>query len=172
MQRKLLCLLLSLVMVMAFAVGVHASEEATAVQKLTENVDGLEIFADTLLDLNGYNVTNATVAEGVTLQLMDSANDEYDASKCGSFSGTINGTVEQVVKYDAKNYLVIEQDGVYSAHRFYAGITHISLVPEQAALGYKAEFHADDVINEMVTGYGYAMWLNSYNPVKSEAKRS
>ena len=100
MNKKLLCLLLSLVMVMALAMGVHASEEAAAVQVLTSNENGLEISRDTVLDLNGYHVTNATVAEGVTLQLMDSANDNYEAEKCGSFAGTVNGTVSQVVEQE------------------------------------------------------------------------
>ena len=128
--------------------------------QLTENVDGVVIDHDLCLDLNGFQATNVTVNEGVALQLVDSANDQYEADKCGSLSGTINGTVEQLVKRDTKNYLVICQDGVYSAHRFYAGITDISLVPGTVSLGYKATFKADTVINALVTGYGYSLGVN------------
>ena len=130
--------------------------------QLTADVDGIVIDHDLLLDLNGYDATNVTVNEGVTLQLVDSANDSYDAEACGSLSGTIHGTVEQLVQYDAKNYLVICQDGVYSAHRFYAGISSITLVTGNVSLGYKATFLADSVINAMVSSYGYCLSVNDY----------
>ena len=109
---RIIAAILVLSLIAGFAVMAFAEEDTTGYMQLTEDADGLEIKQDMLLDLNGHHVTNATVAQGVTLRLMDSANDEYDAKQCGSFSGTVNGTVEQVVKHDAKNYLVIEQDGV------------------------------------------------------------
>ncbi len=165
MNKKIICLFMSLVLVMTFAMGVQAADDSVEYRQLSDDEVGLEIIKDTVLDLNGHTVTNATVAEGVTLQLIDSANNGYDAAACGSFSGTVNGTVEQVVNYNDKSYLVIQEDGKYSAHRFCAEITHVSLVPERVALGYKAEFQADDKINKMVAGYGYAMWLNDYAPV-------
>ena len=161
MNKKLICLLLTLVMTMGLAIGVQAAETVNHIQ-LTENKDGLEIQTDTVLDLNGFDATNVTVAQGVKLQLIDSANDEYKAEQCGSLSGTILGTVEQVVTYKDKDYLVIEENGEYSAHRFYAGIQSISLVPGTAALGYKAFFYADEVIKPLVQSYGYTMWVNSY----------
>lgn len=140
----------------------EALEAGESYFQLTKNESNVTISQDLVLDLNGYTVTDATVAEGVTVQLVDSANDRYDAEMCGSFAGTVNGTMEQVVNYNNKSYLVIQQDGVYSAHHFFAGITHISLAPQQAALGYKAQFRADETINSLVTGYGYAMWLEGY----------
>ncbi|MBR5570066.1 MAG: hypothetical protein IKW10_04135 [Oscillospiraceae bacterium] len=130
--------------------------------QLSADVDGIVIDHDLLLDLNGYDATNVTVNEGVTVRLMDSANDSYDAEACGSLSGTIIGTVEQLVQYDTKNYLVICQDGVYSAHRFYAGISSITLVTGNVSLGYKATFLADSVINAMVSSYGYCLSVNDY----------
>jgi len=160
---RIIAAILVLSLIAGFAVMAFAEEDTTGYMQLTKDADGLAIEQDTLLDLNGHHVTNATVAQGVTLRLMDSANDEYDSEQCGSFSGTVNGTVEQVVKHDAKNYLVIEQDGVYSAHRFYAGIDRISLVPDAAALGYKAVFKADTVIKAMVESYGYRLWVNDYS---------
>lgn len=172
---RIIAAILVLSLIAGFAVMAFAEEEGTLQEaldsgassyQLTEDVDGITINKDFLLDLNGHAATNMTVAEGVTLQLVDSANDEYDASRCGSFSGTINGTVQQMVKHDTKNYLVVENGGVYSAHRFYAGITKISLAPAQVALGYKAEYYADEVINAMVIGYGYELWVNELNPVR------
>ena len=160
MCRKILCLFALIATLLCFCVVAQAEE--TGIQKLSADVDGLVIDTNTVLDLNGFRVTNATVAEGVTLQLMDSANDTYDASQCGSFSGTVHGTVTQLVKHDAKSYLVVEENGVYSAHRFYAGITHISLAPNQAGLGYKAQFHADEVIKPMVQTCGYRLQVNDY----------
>ena len=169
MYRKICCLLAVIATLLCLCAAVHATEENAGYMQLSDDMDGLAIEQDMLLDLNGHHVTNATVAQGVTLRLMDSANDEYDAEQCGSFSGTVNGTVEQVVKHDAKNYLVIEQEGVYSAHRFYAGIDRISLVPDAAALGYKAVFKADTVINAMVESYGYRLWVND-NSAKTFTK--
>ena len=169
---RIIAAILVLSLIAGFAVMAFAEQESTLQEaldsgassyQLTNDVDDITIDKDFLLDLNGHKATNMTVAEGATLQLVDSANDTYDVAKCGSFSGTVNGTVEQVVKHDAKNYLVIEQDGVYSAHRFYAGIDRISLVPDAAALGYKAVFKADNVINAMVESYGYRLWVNDYS---------
>ena len=139
----------------------QALENGETFYQLTADEDGVVIEKDMMLDLNGHNVTNATVAEGVTLQLMDSATDDY-AGAYGSFAGSINGTVQQVVKQDTKNYLVVEKNGVYSAHRFFAGIDRISLAPANAALGYKAIFRGDEVVKENVTNYGYCLWVNDY----------
>ena len=158
MCRKILCLFALIATLLCFCVVAQAEE--TGIQKLSADVDGLVIDTNTVLDLNGFRVTNATVAEGVTLQLTDSANDTYDASQCGSFSGTVHGTVTQLVQHDAKSYLVVKENGVYSAHRFYAGITHISLAPNQVGLGYKAQFRADEVIKPLVQTCGYRLQVN------------
>ena len=40
------------------------------------------------------------------------------------------------------------------------GITHISLKPATAALGYKAAFYGDSVVTSLVDSYGYNMWVN------------
>lgn len=120
------------------------------------------------LNLNGHTVTGATVAEGVTLNLMDMANDTYDATKCGSFSGTVNGTVESIVHVNipggSRHYVILpNDDGSYSAHRYLAYISHTSLKPAQAALGFKATFRGDEKVRAAATGYGLNMRVNSGN---------
>ncbi len=133
---------------------------------LTENAG--TIGKDICLNLNGYTVTGATVAQGVKVELMDSANDGYDATKCGSFSGTVNGTVESIVHVNipggSRHYVILpNDDGSYSAHRYLAFISHTSLKPAQAALGFKATFRGDEKVRAAATGYGLNMRVNSGN---------
>ena len=139
-------------------------------------MDGQTIDKSIMLDLNGQILTNVTVNAGVQLQLIDKANDDYDAAACGSFSGTVNGQIASVAHTDGtygssvKHYVVLKDaDGVYTAHRFVAAITHMSLKPATVALGFKATFRADEVARAAVVSYGYEMWVND-GTAKTAAK--
>ena len=61
-----------------------------------------------------------------------------------------------------RRYLTIQEDGAYSFHRFYMGITKISIKPADVGVGYKATFVASDHVKAHLSAgnaYGYSMWL-------------
>ena len=62
-----------------------------------------------------------------------------------------------------------DANGIYTAHRFVAAITHMSLKPATVALGFKATFRADEVARAAVVSYGYEMWVND-GTAKTAAK--
>lgn len=135
-----------------------AAPEGITYYRAGQDSDGAVIGVTVTLDLCGKNLTNVTVAEGVTLSLVDTANDQYLAEKCGSLSGTVNGTVNVLTKNNSKSYVVINDNGTYSAHRYHRALTAISLAPASDALGYKARFRGDEVLRgSIVTDYGFQL---------------
>ncbi|MBR5569871.1 MAG: hypothetical protein IKW10_03160 [Oscillospiraceae bacterium] len=145
-----------------------SAEAKSGVSYYTVNAD-LEnagvLSIDAVLNLNGKTVANATVAEGVTLYLADGANKLYDASKCGKFSGEINGIMEYithtVIGSDTLHFVTLQnEDGSYSAHRYMARIAAVSLDAKKDALGYKAVFDGDEVVQSAVVSRGFHMWVD------------
>jgi len=137
-----------------------AAPEGITYYRAGQDSDGAVIGTSVILDLNGKNLTNVTVNEGVTLSLVDTANDQYHADKCGSLSGTVNGTVNVLTKNNSKAYVVIDNNGTYSAHRYHRSLSAVSLNPSADALGYKATFRGDKVLREtIVTDYGFQLWV-------------
>ena len=114
--------------------------------------------AGVIVDLNGCDLTNVTVAEGVTLTAIDSATDDYE----GDYgSVTTDGNVAATVKTaEPKSYVAIYDNGSYSFHRYYASIAAISLQPSKVSLGYRAEFRGDEAVKNAVVSYGYELWVN------------
>lgn len=127
------------------------------VVKLYANSDE-EVVAlgDLYLDLNGYSLKKVIVSG--TLYGMDSATDDYVSS--GAKIETVEGTYAAHYRNDdAKRYLAIaEGDGV-SFHRFYMGITKVSLKPEAIGFGYKAEFYGDEAVQAQIESIGYTLWM-------------
>lgn len=149
-----------------------AGETGTVV--LYANVDGAVIDKNILLDLNGHHMTGLSVAEGVTLRGMDSTTDDYD---CTDGYGTITlsennkGTIATNIKTTAaqagsvKRYLTVTEEGVTSFHRYYMGITHITIRPGVTGVGYKAVFSGDSVVRDQVVSYGYNLWVADGNKI-------
>lgn len=152
--------------------------EGVTYYALAEDVDGGTITKDIILDLAGNNLTNVTIAEGVTVYGMDSTTDDYDcADGYGTISGTINGTISTNLKTTTaqtgavKRYLTVTENGVTSFHRFYMGITHMTVRPGVNGVGYKAVFSGDSVVGEQVASYGYNLWVgdgSKYTASKAE----
>lgn len=150
----------------------YAAAEENGTMVLYADVDGAVIEKNLLIDLNGNDLTNVTIPEGVTLTGMDSSTDGYDCTEgYGTVSGTIEGTIAYNVKTtvaqagSVKRYLAVNEDGVYSFHRFYMGITHASIKPASDGVGYKAVFKGSDIVKQQVTGFGYTMQLGGNSPV-------
>ena len=134
-------------------------EEALATEaacyQVREALDGLTITRSITLDLHGYAFTNAIIPADVTVSIVDTSTDKYESGAAGSLSGTIEGTVNALTSYNKNKYLVVNQDGAYSAHHYQVLLTHLTLRPAADALGYKARLMGDDVVFSQVTGYGF-----------------
>lgn len=154
----------------SFADALQASDGTVI---LLNDVDGATVSKSILLDLNGNNMTNAVIPAGVTVSGKDSATDDYD---CTDGYGTLSGTVEGEIAHDikttgtVKRYLAVCEDGVYSFHRFYLGITHMSLKPGVTGVGYKAVFYGDSKVAQQLSGYGYNLWLDGFDKVVNASK--
>ena len=144
--------------------GFHTAEEMMADTEgawyaVNADVDGLVINKIMTLDLNGHALTNVIIAEGVQLSIIDSTTDDYD---CTEGYGTLTlGTANKgtVVTGAQNNYLVIVEEGVYSAHRYYVGITKVTLKTGNKGFGYKAQFAGDQKVQENITKFGFRLWL-------------
>ena len=55
--------------------------------------------------------------------------------------------------------MAIETEDGYSFHRFYLGITNVSLAPNVTGFGYKAEFYGDEMVQQQIASIGYNLWL-------------
>ncbi len=110
-----------------------------------------------VIDLAGHSLSNVTVTEGATLTLIDSATDDY-AGEYGS--ANVVGAV-----VGGENYLLVHDNGAYSAHAYSIALTHISLKPADDALGYKAKLFGDEVVQSHAQTVGFTMWLDGGEPV-------
>lgn len=148
----------------AFQVGssqyttLEQAAAAGGVIEVLRNVNRAQTLTqDAYLDLNGYSLSNITVAEGATLYLLDSQTDDYE----GAYgTAKVTGSVESFVTANDKTYLVVaDENGLYSAHRYAVAITHISLDASNDALGYKAQFFGDEVAQSHVVTMGFNLWV-------------
>ena len=61
---------------------------------------------------------------------------------------------------NGNRYIVLENEGSYTAHRIYVGITKLSLAPTTTGFGYKAEFYADNTVKALVKTTGFSLWVS------------
>ena len=117
--------------------------------------------ADLYIDLNGYDLTGVLQAGNYKLYGIDSATDGYEAQYAGVFD--CDGAVPEVhCRMDGKRYLAVQTDGGYSFHRFYMGITHMTLRPGQQGVGFKAVFYGDEVVRSRIAATGYTLTLEGF----------
>ena len=106
------------------------------------------------IDLNGFNAS--AVSGAGTVYLLDSANDTYDAAKCGVATKDANSTV--TIATDAnvggKRYIAIEDNGTYTAHRLDMAINTVTLKTSVAGLYFKASYKCDTALAAEVDAYG------------------
>ncbi len=146
------------------------SEAAAAVTenqylRLTGDISGVTVSKELWVDLAGNNLTNVKITG--KLYCMDSATDDYTGENAGTLTVS-SGKPETVIKTTAqmagniKRYLPVNQDGVYSFHRFYMAITKASMRPSDVGVGYKAQFVGSEYAEQYLsstTAFGYTMWL-------------
>lgn len=127
------------------------------VKLLADSSEEITATGDLYLDLNGYSLSKVTVSG--TLYGMDTATNEYKAS--GAKIATVVGQYAPNYRHDdAKRYMAIVEDDGVSFHRFYMGITKVSLEPSVVGFGYKAEFYGDDAVQSKISSIGYTLWLD------------
>lgn len=125
------------------------------------------LSSDLYLDLAGNDLTGSIVTNGHSIYGMDSTTDGYSAESVGyflcldadgtaiipqrKFKTSITGTV--------RRYMAIEGLSGYSFHRFYLGITDLSLKPDVTGFGYRAQFYGDEMVQSQLSNIGYCLWL-------------
>lgn len=144
------------------------------VKLLTDVETGFTLTGALWLDMNGYDLTGLTVSG--TLYGMDSATNGYTDSNVGVLTATVSGTGTVVTNCKTSTalygsvmrYLAIPGEGTYTFHRFYVGITKISIKPSTVGVGYKAVFAGSDTVKaylDQSQAFGYNIWVNSDNVV-------
>ncbi|MBR5570257.1 MAG: hypothetical protein IKW10_05105 [Oscillospiraceae bacterium] len=141
----------------AIAASVETETGVYDYQTTEEAIANCDATQTIILDLKGREM--ALNIPG-NLKLIDSANDDF-TTQTGSFTGTVGGEVSSLVDANGNRYLVVENEGVYTSHRYTVGLTHISLDPNNDALGYKAELVGDDVVKAQVKTIGFNLWVNA-----------
>lgn len=124
----------------------------------------LSVEATVYLNLNGCTLTGNATGEG-TLYAYDSATDDYDSGDMGRITGTVscglphNFQGSQDTIGSLNRYLTVADETGYSFHRFYVGITKLSLAPNVAGMGYKAVFAGSQQVKDSLEGFGYNLWV-------------
>lgn len=145
-------------------VGYNSATAAAEDYTDTDITDGkvIKIFADTNLVLNNgdYYVDacgkDVVVTGTGTLYPIDSANDNYDQTKCGNWT-ILDGVLVNDVTYGGNRYLTIEEDDVYTTHRIMVEVSEVSLKTSAAGIYFKAVFYGDATIASRIESYGVAV---------------
>ena len=145
-----------------FAEAAAAAGEGTYIRLGSDATDTATVAGDVYVDLNGFDLSGITVTG--TFYGMDSTTDGYSCDKVGTLtlqSGTVAVHFKSAVTGSVKRYMAIEADGSYSFHRFYLAVTHLTVRPDTAGVGYKAVFYGDDMVIAKLQGFGFNMRLGA-----------
>ncbi len=157
------------------AEAIDACEEDQYIKLLHDvTANNVMLYADVYIDLNGFDLTGSfdnADAEAV-IYGMDSTTNSYTCENNGIFN-VVDHTGEVMVpvsnwKTDAAvtgsimRYMTVAEEAGYSFHRFYVGVTKMSLKPTAEALGYKAVFAGSDKVKDALSGFGLRVWVDGY----------
>ncbi len=159
-----------------------ALESNGYVKLLSDARVNASLTKDLYVDLNGFDLSGTIVTNGYRIYGMDSTTNKYTCENRGVFAckdaqgktvvpethfkSAITGTIMR--------YMAIRENAGYSFHRFYLGITHMSIRPSVTSVGFKATFCGDEMVIEMLDAdraYGYSLGVGSYNPVSAFKSR-
>ncbi len=135
--------------------------------KLLQNVEeAAEVTGTVYLDLAGYDLQGITITG--TLYCMDTTTDQYRGSGAGLLTAKsgepqlhVKTTEEQTGSI--KRYLRVKESRGYSFHRYYMGVTHMVLDPENNGMGYRATFAGDTWVKGVLSKedtYGVVVGLS------------
>jgi len=140
---------------------------------LTEDTQvDLCLEEDLYVELNGFNLNGTIVTNGYKVYGMDSSTDGYNCDSIGYFTCVDekgNPIVpERTYTYGENQYLAICTEDRYSFHRYFVGVTHMSLAPETVGLGYKSAVFGDEMVFAELAdtkAFSFKLQLEGYNPV-------
>lgn len=129
--------------------------------KLT-NQTAVELPSDAVVDVYGNDVTFTATAP-VELSLVDSKNDSYDETVCGSVTAGTKVTLKRdVTAANGNRYVTIDNDdNTVSAHRVSMELTGVSLSTAQVGYAYQAQYKFDGVVENNIVKYGIAANVNA-----------
>ena len=134
----------------------------SVVKMLTDCQEAITIDKAAILDLAGYTLSNVTVADGISLKLIDSTT----VSGAGTYgSAAVSGKVETSAEVNGKTYLVVSENNVYSAHFYDVAITKINLDSEKDALTFEAKLSGDQVVLSKLSALGMRIGVDGEEPV-------
>lgn len=131
----------------------------------TDAVVDMTVTGELYIDLNGFDLTGTLT--GGRVYGMDSTTDRYNGADAGHME--LTGCTPQVffkndITGSVKRYLAVREGSGYSFHRFYLGITHLTLRPTTDGVGYKAVFYGDEAVVNALDTMGYTMQLGDFTP--------
>ncbi len=148
--------------------GGDVVSDGTADAESNGTGDGDNIYSSGYLyiDLMGKDLSGVHSTR-IRFYGFDSATDGYDGSKAGklTFADSATGTpVAHWKNENLKRYMTIKnEDGSYSFHRFYIGVTSMNLKPGVTGVGYKATVAGSDEVLAQIESYGYKFWITEDN---------
>ena len=178
-MKKVLALFCVLAMLMSMTTAASAADEVVAIYNDREYTDIQALVADyqygyiTLLadmqdlvfannmvwiDLNGHDIRNISVEEGLLI-CKDSQTDDYTVADgvYGEISGTIVGEIAVESGYE-----ILRQESGVSFHALSMGIYEMTLRPSVAGVYYNSYFLADEVLAARIERYGVALSVSEY----------
>ncbi len=122
------------------------------------------LSVNAIVDLNGKNCT-ITLTNGAVISAFDQAGDGYDENLLGMLTvvmgeggGSVAGKYDLAVTGGIRKYLtIVNEDGTYSFHRYYLGITYLGINPANKGLGVKATFAGTKTIRDMMVAGGFGV---------------
>lgn len=134
------------------------------------------------MDLAGYDLSGCIKTNGYKIYGIDSTTDKYTCDDRGIFS-CVDATGAMIkpqthlktsITGAVKRYMAICEVSGYSFHRFYLGVTHMSIKPSVTSVGFKAAFYADEMVVAALDAnkaYGYSLTLTGYNSASAYKSR-
>ena len=159
MGKRICSLLIAVAMVIAMIPGTLQAKAEASYTTLTGN-DEIALSGQTLwVDLAGYDLN---ITGTGTVYAFDSANDGYDAKKCGQI--TAPATVAVIADVQAPNgnrYVAVTEEGVTTMHRLAMSLTTVTLNITRMGISYKAVYYCDEVLSSEVESYGVVLSLSN-----------
>ena len=156
-----------------FAEALAAYKGNTYLKLLADAQVDVVLTCDLYIDLNGFDLSGRIVTGGYKVYGMDSTTNGYSCDSIGYFNCVDeNGQpVVPVAQFrssitgTAKRYMAIKNENSWSFHRFYLGLTHVSIRPTTTGVGYKAVFWGDPMVAASLDSFGFTMCLEGNAPI-------
>lgn len=140
--------------------AIQQVQESQQIVLQTDTTEAVTVDKNITLDLNGRTIANTlTAAEGVTVQVVDSATADYNISdsvygKIHAIAGDIRGAEATQTTIP---YLKIAEDDGVSFHAVSLNIDSVTLSPGEATLSYNNTFNGDHLVKSNISSFGVAL---------------